>query len=238
MRVMHQLGYVLHTRPFRETSLLIDVFSRAYGRMTLLAKGIRRLKSRHRSAMMPFSPLSLGWSGKGELPVLTQSEHDGSVMMLGGRARLCGFYANELLVKLLHKHDPHADLFDTYHKLLSALRDGGHIEISLRLFEKSLLKELGYALDLECEADGVTRVRPDAQYRYVPMFGVVRAGEAGDDALTVSGATLLALAQEEFTDGKGIDECKYLMRSIIGHHLGSQKLRSRSLFGDFRGKPA
>jgi DNA repair protein RecO (recombination protein O) len=231
---MHQPGYVLHTRPYRESSLLIDIFTRTYGRATLLAKGIRRLKSRQRSAMMPFSPLSMGWSGKGDLPVLTHSEQDGSVNMLSGRGRLCGFYANELLMKLLHKHDPHVALFDAYHELLEAIRAGGHIEISLRLFEKTLLRELGYALDLECEADGVTKVRPEIQYRYVPDFGVVRAGGTENIALTVSGASLLSLAREEFSNNKGIEECKFLMRNIIGHHLGAYKLRSRSLFGVFK----
>jgi len=234
MRVSHQPGYVLHTRPYRESSLLIDVFTRAYGRTTILAKGIRRLKSRQRSAMMPFLPLSLGWSGRGDLPVLTQSEHDGPVKMLGGRARLCGFYANELLMKLLHKHDPHAELFDAYHELLAAFRAGDHIEISLRLFEKRLLKELGYALDLECEADGVTKIQPDIQYRYVPAFGVVRAGAERNSTLTVSGATLKSLAREEFSGNKEIEECKFLMRSIIGHQLGPHKLRSRSLFSVFK----
>ena len=233
MKVMHQPGYVLHTKPYRETSLLIDIFTRTYGRATLLAKGIRLLKSRQRSAMMPFSPLSMGWSGKGDLPVLTHSEYDGPVKMLSGRGRLCGFYANELLMKLLHKHDPHVELFDAYHELLDAIRAGDYIEISLRLFEKTLLKELGYALDLECEADSVTEVRPEFQYRYVPEFGVVRAGGERNGALTVSGATLLSLAREEFSDSKGIGECKVLMRSIIGHHLGAHKLRSRSLFGVF-----
>ena len=236
MRVLHQPGYVLHTRPYRESSLLIDMFTRAYGRVTLLAKGIRRLKSRQRSAMMPFSPLSMGWSGKGDLPVLTHSEHDGPVNMLSGRTRLCAFYVNELLMKLLHKHDPHAELFDAYHELLGAFRAGGHIEINLRLFEKKLLKELGYALDLECEADGVTKVRPDFQYRYVPAYGVVRAGGEGNSVLTVSGATLLSLAREEFSDNKGIEECKSLMRSIIGYQLGAHKLCSRSLFGVFQAK--
>jgi DNA repair protein RecO (recombination protein O) len=234
MRVSRQPGYTLHTRPYRESSLLIDILSRNHGRTTLLAKGIRNLKSRNRSATIPFSLLSLGWSGKGELPVLTQAEHDGPVNLLSGLERVCGFYANELLVRLLHKHDPHPALFDAYDVLLGALGKSGNVEISLRFFEKNLLRELGYALDLEREADGSAPVIAEARYQYVPTYGVVRVGDEGSGALTVSGATLLALSREELDDKNNIEECKYLMRGIIGHHLGRHQLRSRSLLGAFK----
>lgn len=231
MRVSRQAAYTLHSRPYRESSLLIDIFARDHGRTTLLAKGIRNLKSRSRSASTPFSLLSLGWAGKGELPVLTQAEHDGPVNLLRGRERVCGFYANELLVKLLHKHDPHPALFDAYDTLLDALGKGDRVEIGLRLFEKTLLRELGYALDLEREADRSALVVPEARYRYIPMYGVVRARDGGSGEVTVSGKTLLALSREEFDDGESIEECKRLMRSIIAHQLGRHQLVSRSLLG-------
>lgn len=230
MRVSHEPGYVLHTRPYRESSLLIDAFTRGHGRVTILAKGIRSLKSRQRSAMNQFSLLSLGWAGKGELPVLTQAEHDGRVNMLSGRERLCGFYVNELLSRLLHKHDPHDGLFDAYHELVGTLDQGVKyaIEVGLRLFEKNLLKEIGYAMDLDYESDGVTRIDPDAEYQYVPTHGVVKA--AGDSkVLTVRGTTLLALSEGRLDQEESLRECKQLMRGIIRHHVG-QKLHSRSLF--------
>lgn len=180
--------------------------------------------------MIPFSLLSLGWSGKGELPVLTQAEHDGPVRLLRGRHRLCGFYANELLSKLLHRHDPHAGLFDAYDRLTEVLDCGQDIEANLRLFEKKLVQELGYALELEHEADGKTRVDPVARYQYVPMYGAVRVEERAGDYSTVCGATLLAFASEKLTDEWCLEECKMLMRGVISHHLGQRKLQVRSLF--------
>ncbi|MDJ0957549.1 MAG: DNA repair protein RecO [Arenicellales bacterium] len=229
MRVSREAAYTLHSRPYRESSLLIDAFTREYGRVTVLAKGIRKLKSRQRSAMLPFSLLSIGWSGKGELPVLTQAEHDGPVTVLRGQRRLCGFYVNELLVKLLHKHDPHAELFDAYHGLLDILVGGVDMEMHLRLFEKRLLQELGYALELEHESDGSTRIDPQAIYQYVPMYGAVRVGRTTSNILTVQGATLLALAREKL-DRTDLDESKQLMRSVISHYLGQHRINARSLF--------
>jgi len=234
LRVSRQLSYTLHTRPYRETSLLIDVFSRDHGRKTLLAKGIRNLKSRNRGATIPFSRLSIGWSGKGELPILTQAEHDGPVNLLRGRELVCEFYANELLVKMLHRHDPHPALFNAYEELLIALGTAENVEVSLRIYEKNLLRELGYALDLEREADGSAPVEPGARYRYVPMYGVIRAGRNDSGGPTVSGAALLALSREEFEDRRCIDECKRLMRSIISHQLGHHQLKSRNLLGTYK----
>lgn len=212
----------------------MEAFVRGHGRTTLLAKGIRNLKSRNRSATIPFSRLSIGWAGKGELPVLTQAEHDGPVNLLRGKERVCGFYANELLMKLLHRHDPHPALFDAYDELLTVLRANEKVEINLRIFEKILLRELGYALDLEREADGSTPVESGARYRYIPMYGLIRAPDDAKGAPTVSGAALLALSREEFADRISIEECKYLMRSIISHQLGRHTLKSRNLLVAFR----
>ena len=231
MRVSRQSAFTLHTRPYRESSLLIDVFSREHGRKTLLAKGIRNLKSRNRSATILFSRLSIGWSGKGDLPVLTQAEHEGPVNLLSGRERVCAFYANELLVRLLHRHDPHNVLFDAYGELLAQLARGGELEIGLRIFEKVLLRELGYALDLEREAGGYSPVEPAARYRYVPMVGLIRDRGGEGDVPTVSGAALLALSRETFDDRRWAEECKRLMRYIINQHMGYQDLKSRHLLG-------
>lgn len=230
MRISHQPGYILHTRPYRESSLLIDIFTRGYGRTTLLAKGIRRLNSRQRSAMMPFSLLSMGWAGRGELPVLTQAEHDGPVRNLTGLQLLCGFYANELVSRLLHQHDPHPALFDAYDCYLESLGSGVDVELNLRLFEKNLVGELGYAMELEHEADGRTRIDPDAHYRYVPTQGAVRVDVAEEGALTLRGATLLAFAQGALSSRADLIACKQLMRGIINHHLGQRTLSTRSLF--------
>ena len=196
----------------------------------LLAKGIRQLKSRYRCAMTQFCLLSMSWSGKGELPVLTQSENEGPATFLHGRRRLCGFYVNELLVKLLHRYDAHTELFDAYHDLIGLLSADVQTEANLRLFEKKLLQEIGYALALEHESDGVTRIESDARYRYLPMSGAVRIEHEAENNQSVRGATLLALSRETLADKQILDESKRLMRSVINHYLGHYKLQARSLF--------
>ena len=229
MRVAHQSGFVLHTRPYSESSLLVDAFSLDHGRLTLLAKGARRLKSPYRGLLQPFQELSLGWSGKRGLPVITACEARGAALSLAGHARVCGFYLNELLFRLLHQHDPHQLLFQNYEIALRALVQEQDREPVLRRFEKQLLRELGYALVLETEAASGLPIAPASRYRYLPQQGAV---EAGDDrsGQTVSGATLLALAHDNLREQQALRESKILMRRMIGYHLDGKPLHTRRLF--------
>lgn len=228
MRVQNQAAYVLHTRPYRESSLLVDIFSREHGRLTLVGKGARRLKSPRRGLIMPFQPLLLGWAGKGEMPVLTHADASGRALFLIGHARVCGFYLNELLARLLHRHDSHAALYELYERSLQDLRDTNNREPVLRLFEKYLLRELGYALELETDAVSRQPVQPEGQYEYLPQFGVRAAN--GTQGQTFAGSTLLALAQDRLRDEQAIRESKQLMRMMIGHYLDGKPLHSRRLF--------
>ncbi len=208
----------------------MDLFTREHGRFVAIAKGARRLKSRTRGVLRPFQPLVLGWSGRGELPIVTQIEPSANAIALAGNARLCGFYLNELLVRLLHRHDAHAALYDHYDEGLHGLADGAAVhEALLRVFEKRLLKELGYALDLERESDTMKPIDPRGRYAYLPQRGAIRC-DAGEDTATFSGATLLALAREELTESDCLRESKHLMRTMIASHLGGRPLHSRRLF--------
>lgn len=229
MRVAKQTGYVLHTRPYKESSLLVELFTREHGRLTVLAKGARRLKSRQRGVMRPFLLLMLSWSGRGELPVLTQAEALSRAHALDGGGLWCGFYLNELLVRLLHRYDAHAVLFDRYAGSLEALSENNHNEVVLRLFEKKLLSELGYALDLTTESNTGLAVDIHNRYRYIPVQGLVKSrnGEPGNSD-TISGASLLALANEDFADPRTLIEAKRLMRKVIGYYLGGKPLHSRA----------
>lgn len=229
MRVTHQPGFVLHTRPYSESSLLVNTFSSDHGRLTLLAKGARRLKSPYRGLLQPFQPLSLGWSGKRGLPVLTACEVRAAALLLTGHARVCGFYLNELLFRLLHEHDPHQLLYQSYELALCALAEEQDREPVLRRFEKLLLRELGYALALETDAASGLPIAPASRYRYLPQRGAV---DAGDDrsGQTVSGATLLALAGDDLQEQQALRESKILMRRMIGYHLGGKPLHTRRLF--------
>ena len=167
MRVQSQQAFLLHSRPFRETSLIIEVFSRQHGRIGLLARGVRNPKSRKRALMMPFQPLLLAWSGKGELPLLTGAEATGPARELLSEQRYVAFYLNELLLKLLHRHDAHESLFDVYSAILDELYQGVDIQHALRRFEKELLSQTGYGLILHHEAESSRPISVDCRYQYL-----------------------------------------------------------------------
>lgn len=230
MRVQKEPGFVIHTRPYSETSLYVELFSRNYGRLTAIAKGARRQKSKFRSALLPFRQLQIGWSGKGEIPILTLAEPAESWAEIRGQSALCGFYVNELVMKLLHRYDAHPGLFEDYANTMSRLRcDGGYEDI-LRLFEKRLLSELGYAMNLDHEADGRRGIDASRRYRYIPHLGAVAENNGRKGGVPISGAALCALRDEIFHDESEMKECKRLMRTMISHQLDNRPLHSRKLF--------
>ncbi|MFZ2628705.1 MAG: DNA repair protein RecO, partial [Rugosibacter sp.] len=165
-RIDGQRAYVLHAYPYSETSLVVDVFSRDHGRLPLLARGARRPRSAMRGLLMAFQPVELGWFGAGEVKTLAKAEWIGGMPLLSGRCLLLGYYLNELLVKMLPREDAHAGLFDAYHAALHALAMGGADAPELRRFEKSLLKELGYGLTLDREAETGEKICMEAQYAF------------------------------------------------------------------------
>src|SRR5213082_2519185 len=148
-RADHQAGYVLHTYPYKETSLIVEAFTRQHGRMSLLARGARRPRSAMRGVLLAFHPLRLGWSGSAELSNLMQAEWGGALQPafrpLAGHGLMCGFYLNELILRLLPREDPHEALYDAYGDALARLSAGDAFPAVLRSFEKRLLAELGYA---------------------------------------------------------------------------------------------
>lgn len=231
-----QPAFVLHSYPFRETSLLLEVFSRGFGRMALVARGARRPKSALRGTLLPFQPLQLGWYGKGEVRTLHRAEWQGSLPSLQGMALLCGFYLNELLVKLLPREDPHEALFVIYQETLRALGANAHQAAVLRRFEKHLLKELGYALTLEREVETGEPVDPMRRYTYVVERGplVARDAAAAESALELSGRTLLDMAADDYSNAVTLQQSKALMRLVISHYLGDQVLHTRQLLKDLQ----
>ena len=166
-RQEEQPAFVLHSYPYRETSLIIEALSRRHGRVALVARGARRPRSPIRGLLMGFQPLTLSWFGKQELRTLHKAEWQGGQPMLQGKALLCGFYLNELLLNLMVRDDPHEQLFDYYqHTLQRLAREENHAAI-LRCFEKHLLQELGYALLLGHEAGSINPIDADTRYRYI-----------------------------------------------------------------------
>jgi len=231
-RLEDEPAFVLHSYPFRETSLLVEIFSRQHGRVPLVARGARRPKSAVRGLLMNFQPLSLSWFGKHELRTLHSAEWQGGQPLLQGTALLCGFYLNELLLNLMVRDDPHEQLFDYYQKTLQRLAHGADLATTLRCFEKHLLQELGYALLLEHEAGSSKSIDPSLTYRYVVERGAVLNAAGAEDGLPVSGKTLQDMAVDDYSDALSARQGKQLMRMLLNHHLGGKMLHTRELIKD------
>ena len=235
-KVDGQPAYVLHSYPFRETSLIVEVFSRDFGRMALLARGARRPRAAIRGLLMAFQPLEIGWAGKGEVLTLMKAEWQGGQPLLTGDALFCGYYLNELLMHLLPREDAHDRLFAGYANMLSRLAAdprGSVREADLRSFEKTLLQELGYGLTLSHDSAGQA-IDPDAHYAYRMEQGPVRLEHADAAAQAVSGKTLIDLAAEDFADPRSRIEAKQLMRTLMAYYLGGKELETRKIFRELQ----
>ena len=222
-------AFVLHSTPWRETSLIVELLTAHHGRVPLIAKGVRRPRSALRGLMQPFQPLLVSWFGNGEIRTLENAEWQGGLPLLQGSALFCGFYLNELLVSLLGRDDPHDDLFLVYQTALARLAAAEPFEPVLRAFEVALLRELGYALQLEREADTGAPIEEEGQYRFEHERGAVRVVEPGGNAVQFAGKTLLDMAQSRYDDPVTLVQSKQLMRQLLGHHLGYQDLHTRRI---------
>ena len=234
-------AYVLHSHPYRETSLLVDVFTRGRGRLTLVARGARRPRSVLRGQLMSFQPLALSWFGKGEVRTLSRAEWVGGQPLLAGWALLCGFYLNELLQRLLPRDDAHEALFEAYTVALAGLSRVQDEAPVLRRFERALLKELGYALTLEHEIGSGQPILSGKTYTYEPERGPVPAAVAGrnssgqrNDTPLLDGQALLDIARDDFSNPMTLVQAKSLMRALINHRLEYRPLQSRRIFQELQ----
>ena len=230
MQVLLEPSYVLHSRPYRETSLLLEVLTRSHGRVGLVARGARGTRSRWKNLLQPFRPLLLSWNQKGELGTLTSADQVASPPALAGEALFCGLYSNELTTRFLQRSDPHPGLFEKYRKLVAKLAEGGQPEPLLRVYEVQLLQSAGFGLQLEHEHGTDNPIIPDALYLYLPESGPRRQETAAENPKDlVSGAALLALKSGEIGE-QHLKELKTLMRKQIRFHLGGRPLNSQALF--------
>lgn len=228
-RVDMQPAYILHSRPYRESSQLLEAWSRDAGRVGLVARGARGPRSRWSSLLQPFRPLLLSWTRRGGLGTLTGAEQVAAPPALRGEALYCGLYLNELLVRLLHRDDPHPEVFERYRATLAGLAADGAVQPALRIFEKHLLEATGFGLLLDQEAGGEP-LRDEAWYEYRPDLGPVRVSDSssGQDGV-VSGRALAALLAEDL-DGADLGALRRLMRRVIRYHLGDKPLASEALY--------
>ena len=234
-RELNRPAFVLHSRPWKETSLVLELFTRSHGRVAAVAKGARRPHSQLRGVLMAFAPLQVTWSGKGELRLLHAAEWQGGIPQLSGVSLLCGFYLNELLMKVLAREDPHERLFDAYQQAIRSLTPGGGHAAALRRFERQLLVELGYAVALVHDAASGAPLRPDERYRYHPERGALLLDRTdGDGPCDVLGKTLIDMARDDYADATTAAESKRLLRHLIHHHLGQPELQTRLLIKELQ----
>ena len=229
-------AFVLHTYPYRETSLIVEAFGERSGRVAMIARGAKRPRSELRGVLQAFQPLALSWAGGGELKTLVKAEWRGGLPLPGGAALLCGFYLNELLLKLLAREDPHPTLWVEYESTLRALtaqpQPAAQAAI-LRHFELRLLAELGYALALTHDVDSGAPITAGERYHYAYDRGPRSvAAEPRSRWPVVRGETLLALARERYPDADIAAEAKRLMRGVLDHYLEERRIFSRRVVQD------
>lgn len=227
-------AFVLHRRDYANTSLLLEVFSGAQGRFPAIAKGAKRGRAPSAVLLQPFTPLWLSWSGRGEVRTLARVEAAGAALTLPGKALFCGFYLNELLMRLIGRNDPHEDIFAFYHAALTRLARGADLDTPLRQFELRLLQGTGYALDLEREWDTGRPLVAGRRYVYEPERGM-RAADGSEAGPSACGETLLALASGNSLTGAAAREARGLMRAALAPYLGARPLKSRELFQQWGG---
>jgi DNA repair protein RecO (recombination protein O) len=249
-------GYVLHSYPYKETSLILQVWTEKHGRMGLVAKGARRPRSPSRAVLVPFQPLALEWFGRGELRTLKAAEPAAPATPLAGQSLLSAFYLNELLLKLTTRDDPHEGLFAAYDEAIGALREIARaarapriavqaaepapvpaLEPVLRRFELRLLQELGYALELAREAGTHAPIEGARDYWYVLERGPVAVPEGQEtpgNAVRLRGLTLLDLDRGRLEDPATVAQAKSLMRLLINHSLNGQQLATRAIVRDLQ----
>jgi DNA repair protein RecO (recombination protein O) len=218
-----QPAYILQHRPYRETSLLLEVFTRDFGLVSLLAKGVRKEKSKTAGVLLPFALLQISYLDKNELKLLTNAEfleaHD--LQRLG---LYCGFYVNELLQRFLHKHDPNPALFVRYQQCLQALLTDDNIEQTLRYFELDLLEQAGYAIELDVDSRSGKPVQAERRYQFEANLGMVEQATG-----TIDGRTLLAISERSELDTVALTQAKQLLRTLLAQHLQGKPLKSRAV---------
>lgn len=230
-RIQQQAAYILHHRPFRDSSQILDVITLEHGKLSLVARGSRAARSRLKGVLRPFMPLAISWVQRSDLGTLTGAEVRGMPLKLAGDALLSGYYVNELLLHFLHRHDPQPEIFDAYGKTIAALGGADSVAACLRQFEIELLRHVGYAMNFEHESDSHELLRPDQYYEYRFEQGPVRVQRTGGP-MVFSGAELLAIGAQRFDDPAVLRASSRLLREVIGFHLGGKELKSRKVLVD------
>lgn len=222
--IYSQPAYLLHQQHYRETSLIADVLTRDYGRISIIAKGVRRTKSKTLGMLRPYKLLSISYQGKTGLKTLTQVEPVGLTGELTGMNLYYGFYVNELVCFFLHKDDPHPEVFRDYEACITELAYSAFVEPALRNFEINLMENIGYGINFELDLKNEKPIEPTKKYLFNNEEGLI------EDAQGIfSGASLLAMEQRYFQHPTTLKEAKTLMRMVIDSRLQGKRLNSRTV---------
>jgi DNA repair protein RecO (recombination protein O) len=232
-RVDQQAAWILHHRPFRDSSRILDILSRDHGRLSLVSRGSRSARSKLAGILRPFMPLQLSWVIRSDLGTLTGAEIQGAPISLTGDALLSGYYVNELLLLMLHQHDPQPDIFSKYADTISRLAGRADVAPVLRHFEMELLRMLGYALNLDHDTAGEGSLQPKAQYEYRPEQGPVPVSDRCGP-MVFTGAELAAIQRQEFSDPVVLKNAGRLLRRVIAYHLDGKELKSRKVMKEIK----
>jgi len=232
MRVESEPGFILHTIPYRETSLLVDIFTLNHGRLRCVAKGFRKPNKKGiAKTLFPYSEHHFQWQGRGELKTLTQADPIQAPVFLKQESLFVGLYINELLYKLLHQNDPHQSLYEFYCQLMTQLPTSEILQPVLRRFEMLLLEELGYGLVLDAEAETGQAVSAESLYYYIPDQGLkLIQDQTADNLHAFSGADIMALCQGQLEQQSVLRAAKKLTRQVIDFYLDGKELNSRELY--------
>jgi DNA repair protein RecO (recombination protein O) len=225
-RIQLAPAYILHHRPYRDTSRILEVLSRDHGRLSLFARGARGPKARLASTLQPFQLLLLSWSGRGDAAQLTAAERSEHEPAMPASSLMASFYLNELLLKLTTRHDPLPALFDDYHEAMSGLRQGA-LQPALRIFEKRLLESLGYGLELATEAQSGRRIEPHEYYHFRPAQGLFPTVAEANGAL--AGRSLLSLASEDLAGARELEDARRLLQAALAQCLEGRELTTRAV---------
>lgn len=226
-RVQLAPGYILHHRPYRDTSRIFEVVTRDHGRLSLFARGVRGPKAKLASILQPFQMLLLSWTGRGEAAQLTGAESAQAAPPVPAACLMASFYLNELLMKLTTRHDPLPAVFDTYHETLESLRHGAPLERELRVFEKRLLEALGYGLDLDSEALTGKPIEPNEYYHFRPEQGLVPT--VADAAGALAGHSLIGLANEHLSSTRELEDSRRVLQAALAQCLEGRPLATRGV---------
>lgn len=232
-RVQNQAAFILHRRPYRDTSLILDLFSKDYGRLSLVAKGANTQKSRIKGILQAFQPLFISWSRKSEMGTLTNAESRLPPFGLQNEALYSALYVNEIMLKLITRDDPHAEIFAQYEKVLERLSHGENIEVTLRLFENEFLQSLGYHIDYFYDAESQQDIDEEKFYEFIPDLGFKLASENTQKNNQVSGADILAIAHSNYSNPSTLITARKISQLRLHNLLGDSEIKSRDLYKAF-----